>query len=180
ESEKSCNNLTGLLSELSDLANLEAGHLSLRRERIDLAPILARVEEDVHEGEDRGITLRVAGCSGAVFVFGDPVRLTTALTTLVAATLRERADGMSMVVACRHVDVPAGRTLRIAIGDRDAVETLLDDEEPAADTFDEYRGGLGFRLVLASRIIGAHGGRVSSPVVDPGRLAIVVTLPVAP
>jgi signal transduction histidine kinase len=85
-----------------------------------------------------------------------------------------------MVVACRHVDVPAGRTLRIAIGDRDAVETLLDDEEPPADTFDEYRGGLGFRLVLASRIIGAHGGRVSSPGVDPGRLAIVVTLPVAP
>src|ERR1035437_904572 len=59
DSEKSCGHLTGLLSELSDLANLEAGQLPLRRERVDLAPMLARVVGEVHEGEDRGITLRV-------------------------------------------------------------------------------------------------------------------------
>jgi len=179
DSERSCGHLTALLAELSDLANLDAGRLPLRSERFDVAPILARLATDVHEGENRGVAFGVVGCGGPAHVVGDPVRLTAALTTLVTATLRERAERTSVVAACRIEDGQDGPVLRIAIAEPDVATTLLDRREPTANAFDEYRGGLGFRLVLASRIIAAHGGQVASPIVSPGRLTIVVTLGVS-
>jgi signal transduction histidine kinase len=162
------------------VANLEAGHLPLRRERVALAPILTRLVSDVHEGEDRGITLRVDVCAEPVHVIGDPFRLAAALEALVTAALRERPDRTSMVAGCRVENRPGGRVIRIGICEADGIGPLLEHDDRAGVPFDEYRGGMGFRFVLASRIIAAHGGRVVTPVADRGHLAIVVSLPLAP
>jgi K+-sensing histidine kinase KdpD len=177
ESEKSCDQITALLSDLSDLALLEAGRLPLQRAPVDVGMVLARLPETVHEGVDRGITLKVTGCNGPLEVIGDPSRLAAALATFAAATLRERADQESVVATCRMADDPAGRVLRIFIGEPEQAETLLDQAGMAQGTFDEYRGGLGFRFVLASRIIAAHGGEVASPLSARGHLALLITLP---
>lgn len=178
ESEKSCGSLAGLLNELSDLASLEAGPSSLRRECVDLAPILTQLARDVHEGEDRGITLEVQRCDERAQVLGDPVRLASALMTLVTAAIRERSEPTSMMAVCRVADTPDGRILRIAIAEQETIDMIL--TSPGEGTFDEYRGGLGFRLVLASRIIAAHGGRIATPIAERGYLAVVVSLPAAP
>jgi hypothetical protein len=113
-----------------------------------------------------------------VQVVGDSAHLVTAFATLASAVLRERADAVPMQVGGRVEVAPEGRVARLAIAEASAIDSVLDN--PVHDEFDEYRGGLGFRLVLASRIVGAHGGRIVSPVAARGRLAIVVSLPVAP
>jgi signal transduction histidine kinase len=176
--EKSCGSLTALIGELSELAQLEGGQAALRRQPVPLMPLLADVATSVHEGGDRGVAFGVRPDGLDVRVLGDPARLATALATLAAAVLRERADAVPVQVGGRVEEAPEGRVVRMAIAEASAIDSVLDD--PARGTFDEYRGGLGFRLVLASRIVCAHGGRIVSPVAARGRLVIVVSLPVAP
>ena len=178
QAEKSCGSIASLLTELSDLAQLEGSRAPLGCAPIALAPLLADLAKDVHEGKDRGITFAVRACQADVIVLGDARRLATAFSTLAGAVLRERADPASMLVACRLLETAQGRFVRIAIAEAELVDSVLDDE--AHETFDEYRGGLGFRLLLAAGVVGAHGGRISSPIAARGRLAILVSLPVAP
>jgi signal transduction histidine kinase len=178
QADKSCDSIASLIKELGELAQLESGRTAMRRERGPLAPLLIDLAKDAHEGEERGVTFGVRPCDADVLVVGDSTGLATALATLITAVLRERADSVSMLAACRILDTSEGRVVRIAIAEAAIVDTVLAGEEHEA--FDEYRGGLGFRLLLASRIVGAHGGRVSSPVSARGCLAILVSLPVAP
>jgi signal transduction histidine kinase len=179
QGEKSCGAISALIADLSELSQWEAGQIASRREPVPLTALLTDVAKDVHEGKDRGVLLDVRACRPDVQVLGDASRLAAAFTTLMTAALRERSDSTSMVAACR---LPAGgvgaRAVRIAIADEADVEAVLDEAVPQA--FDLFRGGLGFRLLLAERIIAAHGGRIASPVAARGRLAIVVYLPVAP
>jgi K+-sensing histidine kinase KdpD len=177
-SEKSCGSLAALLADLSDLAQLEGSHTTTRREPVRLMPLLAEVARDVHEGEDRGITFDVRPDGVDVQVLGDRTRLAAAFSALAAAVLRERAEASPMLAACRVLEEPGGRFVNTAITDASAIDATLDCREHEA--FDEYRGGLGFRILLASHIVAAHGGRILSPAAARGRLAIVVSLPVAP
>lgn len=176
---RACGHVAALISELSDLADLAADRLSLARTPVDVAAILARLPNELTEGRDRGVTLTVTGCDGALPVVGDEGRLHDALATLAAATLRERPGPASIVMACRVLDTPHGSTLKIAAGDSGAADAFLEEQDAAAGELDEYRGGLGFRFILAARIVAAHGGRVTSPVTRRGQLSLVITLPVA-
>lgn len=178
QAEKSCSSVAGLLAELSELAQLEGGQATIPRKPVPLGPLLADLAKDVHEGLDRGISFAVRTCDVGVVVLGDQRRLSGALATLVTAVLRERADAASMLAACQLQETGDGRLVKIAIAEAALVDSVLANEEH--DAFDEYRGGMGFRLLLASRIVAAHGGRVSSPVSARGRLAVLVSLPVAP
>jgi K+-sensing histidine kinase KdpD len=175
--ENSCGSMAKLLADLSDLAHLEGGHAALRREPVRLVPLLLDVARDVHEGETRGITFGVRQDGVDVQVLGDRARLAAAFSTLAAAVLRERAEASSMLAACRVVEEGGGTVVRTAITEASAIDASLDGGEYEA--FDEYRGGLGFRILLASRIVAAHGGRIVSPAAARGRLAIVISLPVA-
>lgn len=179
ESEKSCGNLANLLSEASELANLEAGKVNVRREPVAIFELLKQVAGGVHEAEDRGVTLQVRDGGHAPVIMGDPDRLRTALASLLAATLRERAESGVVVAAGAVAKDTSPPVVVIAVGDEQTAQQLAASAGAASEPFDEYRGGLGFRLPIAARIIEAHGGRVSSPVAARGRLAIVLSLPLA-
>jgi len=94
----------------------------------------------------------------------------------MAAVVRERLEGARIVAAAR----PDGdASVVVAVGDAAAIAGLLEDAEGRRRPFDEYRGGTGFRLPAAARIVEAHGGRLASPVADRGHLSIVLSLPAA-
>jgi signal transduction histidine kinase len=180
ESDRSCGNLSGLLAELSDLANLEAGQVQFRRQRVPLVALIRGLADEVTEGRDRGVSLDVRATDGELEVIGDPDRLKAALNAVLTATLRERAQPATLIASCRAADTSEGRTAFVAIGEAGLVDTLVANRSGSGESFDEYRGGLGFRLVIACRVLAAHGGRIFSPIAERGRLAIVVSLPVAP
>lgn len=177
ESEKSCGNLATLLSDLSDLAHFDEGKGAMRRAPLPVFALLKEAAAGVPEVQDRDVRLEVRDGGQEAVVMGDPDRLRIALTSLLAATLRERVEG-TVVAAC-HLARDAHDQAVIAIADADTAERLASQPGTATEPFDEFRGGLGFRLPLAARIVEAHGGRVSSPVAARGRLAIVLSLPLA-
>jgi len=176
ESEKACGTLSQLLADFSDLSRLEQGTLGLTREALPLGALLAQVASNVQEGRDRGLTVEVDARADLV-VEADRPRLSEAIASLMAAVLRERLQGARVVAVARLAGEPPSAL--VASGDAETAAGLLDHVEARQQRFDEYRGGLGFRLPAAARIIEAHGGRLASPVAEPGRLSILLTLPAA-
>lgn len=175
ESEKACGALSRLLSDFSDLARLEQGGLRLGLEPLSLGGLLAEVAPNVQEGTDRGLSVEVDAQDGLI-VEADKTRLGEAIASLMAAVVRERLEG-ARVVAVARPEGGSGSVL-VVLGDADTAPDLLGDAKARLEPFDEYRGGLGFRLPAAARIVEAHGGRLASPVTERGRLSILMTLPV--
>ncbi len=178
EAEKSCNRLASLIAELSELSNLEAGHLSMDRRDLDLFALVDEVAGGVHEGADRGVRLEVRRGNGAAMLPADRKQLGRALDSVLAATLRERADPGVIVATCgvaRGQDGPLAY-VTITPGDADIAAPGFDPGE--WDSFEQWRGGVGFRLVLARLIIAAHGGTLFSGHGPRTRAACALTLPV--
>ena len=177
ESEKSCGTLSKLLADLGELGQLEAGAVAMRLEPVAIFALLRDVASNEPEGSDRGVTLEVVTPEADVVVAGDRTRLSTALTSVLHAALRER-PGAARLTACGLVEHDPVPRVLISVDEGDAPSSAA-GLQPDDAAFDEYRGGLGFRLPAAARVIEAHGGRVHSPMTERGRLAIVVALPLA-
>jgi len=178
ESEKSCGALARLLSDFADLSQLEEGAVPFKRQPVALWPMLNQVASAVQEGRDRGLALEVEAPKEDVVIEGDPNRLSDAVGSLATAVLRERQGGARVVAAGRVSVLGGSRSAVIAFGDYETASGLAGTFDTLqTNSFDEYRGGLGFRLPAAARIVEAHGGRLASPVSERGRLVIVMALP---
>jgi len=178
EAEKSCTRLAGLIAELSEVSNLEAGHITLERHDIDLFALVAEVAASVHEGADRDVRLEVQRTDQRAVVSGDRQYLSRALDTLLTATMRERAQPGVVVASCGVQCAQDGTIACVAIAPREdrGDQTAFRADEWAP--FEQWRGGLGFRLVLAHQVITAHGGNLFSGLGARARAACAFTLPV--
>src|SRR5436309_6941154 len=92
EAERSCERISALVVEMSDLGKLESRELSVARQEINLGALVAQLANDMHEGEDRGVKLDVRVPNRPITVNGDRARLSAAITMLLYAALRERGD----------------------------------------------------------------------------------------
>jgi signal transduction histidine kinase len=155
EAEKSCGRLTALLTEVSDLSNLEGGTASFNRQAADLNRSLREAVEQQPPLLDREVAIDLQLEGESAPLQGDPVRLTQALSSIIKSLRRELIGDSPLVVRQRR----AGSGYEIHIGDTDAL-AALDAESGEREIFDEWRGGSGLILPVARRIIEAHGGRV--------------------
>lgn len=174
EAERSCGRLSSLVAELGELANLDAGSVSLPQQEVPLRPLLEEAVERVDEGRDRGVRVALSAPQGDTMVTGDRARLSAALASLLLAVLREQTAAGEVAVTLGVRESGGGRMAAIAIG-RD-----LDPERlfgASGTALNEFRGGLGLALPIARRIIDQHGGRVWSSA--DGRLvgSVAVLLP---
>jgi signal transduction histidine kinase len=175
EADRSCTRLGALVGEMSDLGKLESHELSLARHEVDINQILSEMPERVREGADRGVRLEVRAAAKPLIVVGDRVRLSTALTALVHAALRERGDPGIVVAECSMIKDERNWGV-VAIGD-DSLLSPLRDSRRTPPPFDEWRGGLGLALPVARRIIEAHGGALWSLPGAQSRSASALRLP---
>ena len=111
-------------------------------------------------------------------VHGDPIRLRTALTAILAGLRRELVATDRLIVLVRTCEIDGRPSVRITVGDADWIDRLSSASPTDLATFDEWRGGNGLSLPLARRVIEAHHGRVWAPAQGP-RSAAVVVLPSA-
>ena len=178
EAEKSCGRLSTLLSELSELSQLESGTAPFNRSTANLRSILAGAVAGLPDLQDRPVAIHVH-VDDTLSVHGDAVRLRTAFSSILHALCRElvTCDAMAVHVEAREGNV--GRALRISIGEANRIDALGRLEPADLATFDEWRGGNGLRLPNARRIIEAHGGRIWSPT-EAGKASAIVELPPAP
>jgi signal transduction histidine kinase len=176
EAERSCDRISALVAEMSDLGKLESRDLSVARQDIDLCALVAELANDMHEGEDRGVRLDVRVPNTPVTVTGDRARLSAAITTLLHAALRERGEPGVIVAECSVLDA-APRWAVLAVGDEDALPSLVGAGLGQPPSFDEYRGGLGLALPVARRVVEALGGALWSAPGDRPRAGSALRLP---
>jgi signal transduction histidine kinase len=177
EAEKSCSRLAGLIVELSEVANVEAGQIALGRQDVDLFDLVAEVAGSVQEGADRDVRLSLRPSDQRAVVSADRKYLARALDSLLNATLRERAQAGDIVAWCglQGASPPGRAFVAMAPGDDGGPHGGFDPADWAP--FEEWRGGVGFRLVLAQQVIALHGGTVYSGRGPRERAACAFTLP---
>ena len=181
EAEKSCARLVAIVAELSDIAKLDAGALTLARQPLDLFALVDEAAARVEATADRDVHVAVRGDSTGARLSGDPGRLAQALEAIFRAVAREHA-GPATVVAERRLDTVDGVRRAVVVVSEETRAQAAYAAPPGA--FDETRGGLGLALPLARRVVDGHGGQLWSPrpTVDGDALArgaILLAVPVS-
>ena len=159
EAEKACGRLTALLTEMSELSNLEAGTAPYNKSAVDLRMSLRDAVAAVAPLPDRDVPVTVETGEGPAAITADPVRLKNALTMVTASLRRELIGDEPLLI--RERATPSG--YEVLFGDSATIAALESEAAAARGVFDEWRGGVGLSLLLARRIIQRHGGRVHGP-----------------
>ena len=152
-----------LVNDLLDLARMEAGHLTLHKERV---PLRTYIERIIHKfqalAKEKGVRLLV-DMNEEFVVLLDPDRIEQVLTNLIDNALRHTDDG--------------GEVRVIVDGDEEAVRISVRDsgsgiaEEDLPFVFERFykadkartrgRSGTGLGLAIAKNIVEAHKGTIA-------------------
>ena len=154
--------LEKIIGDLLDLARLEGGGTTIRRQRVEVPVLFNRVaERHEREMQARRITFETRIGEGAQGLTGDADRLEQALQNLVANALRYTPDeGRIELAAERQGD----RTI-LTVRDSgpgvpiDQIDQIF-DRFYKADASRRSAGGSGLGLSIAKAIIGRHGGTI--------------------
>jgi two-component system sensor histidine kinase BaeS len=154
--------LERIIGDLLDLARLEGGGTSMRRERVDVNALFTRVAAR-HERElrERRVRLVPHVSLGAEQVNGDPDRLEQALQNLAANALRHTPEGGDIHVSSALV--PDG--LMLTVGDTgpgipEEHLPLIFERFYKVDAARMAAGGSGLGLSIVKAIVERHGGRI--------------------
>ena len=171
--------LERIIGDLLDLARLEGGAGTMRREQVSVQALFERVHAR-HEREltARRVTLAANIAKGAETVQGDPDRLEQALQNLAANALRHTPDGGEIVLSA---DV-AGDKLRLRVRDSGGGIPpehlpLIFDRFYKVDASRKAVGGSGLGLSIVRAIVERHGGTISAH--NEGGAVFDVLLPVS-
>ncbi len=179
--------LEQLVGDLLDLARLDAGGDSLRREDVSVESLFGRVAAR-HEREAalKGVRMSLSLGAGAEILYGDALRLEQALQNLAANALRHTAPGGEIEIRAELKD---GCVL---VSVRDTGHGIPSEHLPFV--FDRFykvdpartggeAAGSGLGLSIVKAIVERHGGTVSVAS-DPGvatvfTILLPVTAPIA-
>jgi signal transduction histidine kinase len=162
--------LTRLVDDLLDIARVNRGNITLRREPVQVAGLLAHAVESVRPLlESRRHDLRVTTPQWPLRVDGDPVRLTQVIANLLSNAAQYSDEGSRIELQADVLPGDGGGTPEVVIRVRDSgigistqdlgriFELFRQLEQP-----DRRQGGLGVGLALARRLVELHGGSIEA------------------
>jgi signal transduction histidine kinase len=149
--------VTRLVTELLDISRLESGRLVLRRQMVDLVPLVQAVIEKVRMMED-SLAAEVRFPENFPQIYADPDKIEQVLTNLVENAAKY-ADPRSMEVTGTVGD----GVVSIAVADKG--EGIPDSDLPRVFTKFFRRAetrptGSGLGLWISRGLVEAHGGRL--------------------
>ena len=156
--------LERIIGDLLDLARLEGGGGTIRREPVAIQSLFDRVRAR-HERESRARGIRIVSdvAEGAEFVEGDPDRLEQALQNLAANALRHTPDNGTITLSST-VD---GGSVHLRVHDSGSGIPsehlpLIFDRFYKVDTARRAAGGSGLGLSIVKAIVERHGGTITA------------------
>lgn len=176
EAERSCGRLSGLLSEVSEVAHFHQGRVTFLRGPVPLARLMQSIEL-APAAEARRVM--VGGDAGNAEVVGDAARLGKAISAVATAVARETIDGDVVHVLHTLRDTPNGREAFIAMGAEALAHEILEAPAGELSAFDATRGGSGLSLVIARQVLEEHQGRLYGAPGERARAGAAIALPLS-
>jgi signal transduction histidine kinase len=153
--------LARLVDDLRTMALAESGSLQLRREPVELVPLIQDVVSGfADQAAEKGIRLETQLASVDA-VNADPLRVREIITNLLSNAVRYTPAGGEVVV----------RLTESMTGGERSVTVFVQDSGPGIDPsdlphiFDRFykssdSGGMGLGLSIARYLVEAHGGKI--------------------
>ena len=176
--ETSAKTLEALLSDILDLARIEAGKMELREEPFDLAVSVnacGALFDAAAQGKGLDLTVDIApGALGAYM--GDAARLRQILSNLLGNAVKfTREGGVHLTVGARRDETTSVLTFAVrdtGIGfDAETKARLFSRFEQADGSITRRFGGSGLGLAISSSLAEAMGGRLEADA-TPGEGAV--------
>jgi signal transduction histidine kinase len=163
--DRQLTHMTHLVDDLMEASRISQGRLALRRQPIDIVPVLRSALEDV-SGMVRAAehTLDVALPQDAIMVDADATRLAQVFVNLLTnATKYTPRGGRITVRAWQQGSVAAVSVRDTGIGiPKEALTTVFDMFSQLSPALERSQGGLGIGLALVRGLVTLHGGTISA------------------
>ena len=159
--------MTRLVDDLLDVSRISRGKILLRRERVDLVPLVKATVED-HRGlfDAAGLTLTCELPDEPLRLEGDPTRLAQIVGNLLQNAAKfTNAGGQVTVRLCRgpDADIALLEVEDTGIGmDAEMMSRLFEPFSQADRSLARSRGGLGLGLALVKGLVDLHGGTIEA------------------
>ena len=163
--ERQLDHLVNLVDDLLDVARITRGQVELRRERVDLATVLAAAVETsmpLIETARHGFDLRLP--KEELVLEADPTRLTQVVSNLLNNAARYTPKGGRIALEARRDGEEAVVTVTdngIGIAP-EALEEVFRMFTQVGQAQQPGSGGLGIGLSLVRSLVELHGGSVSA------------------
>ncbi|QEL17793.1 PAS domain S-box protein [Limnoglobus roseus] len=163
--ERQVHHLVRLVDDLLDVSRVMRGKIELRRERVELATVVARAVETVQplvDAQRHELDVRLPPES--LPLDADPVRLTQVVGNLLTnAAKYTEPGGRIRLTAERDGDVAVLRVRDDGIGIApDVLPHVFELFVQAEHATTKTQGGLGIGLTLVKNIVGMHNGTVEA------------------
>ncbi len=177
-------NLQRLVDDLLDVARIQAGKITLKRQRIGVLPAVEQVFGLLEPlARAHAHTVELVAPEEEVLVDADPVRLEQMVGNLLHNAIKYTPDGGRIEV---RVGCEVGR-VRIAVRDTgrglapESVHQIFEHFTQVDSSIDRSMGGLGLGLPLVRGLASLHGGAVRAASEGLGKGSeFTITLPLAP
>ena len=165
--------LTRLVDDLLDVSRISQGHITLRREIVELHKLLDIARETVAPIlRDKQHELSISHANTAVYVNGDTARLVQAFSNVL--TNAAKYTDPHGYITVRVLEVEAD-WVSVEISDNgigispEFLPRIFDLFMQADRTLDRAQGGLGVGLSVVKKVIEMHGGEIHARSGGPGR-----------
>ena len=181
--ERQIHHLVRLVDDLLDVSRVMRGKIELRKERIELATIIARALETVQPLIDsHRHQLHVRLPDESLALPADPVRLSQVVVNLLTNAAKYTQPGGRIEVEATRDGQSAGLIVRDnGIGiPADALERIFDLFVQADHAIVHSQGGLGIGLTLVRNLVELHNGTIEARSAGPGQGSeFIVRLPLS-
>lgn len=161
--ERQFGQMVRLVDDLLDVSRITRDKLELRPQPVELASLVQQaVEVSQPWAEVGGHKISVRLPAESIWLCGDPVRLTQALSNLLNNACKFTDVGGVIQVAAQRL----GGEVAVTVADNgigiapDKLGSIFEMFSQVDKTLERTRSGLGIGLTLVKRLVELHGGRI--------------------